>query len=63
MLSFFKKYSTKSTQNLLFFTRRMLALPQQSATYGLLCTSTQWHKRMAKKQEIMVEFFFFQWKK
>jgi len=34
----------------------MLALPQQSATYGLLCTSTQWHKRIAKKEAILVKF-------
>jgi len=36
----------KVNQNLLYLTRKLAPL-QQSAVYGLLCSSTQWSKRMA----------------
>jgi len=45
----------KVNQNLLFLTR-MLPPLQQSAAYGLLCSSTQWYERMAEKEGFLVEF-------
>jgi len=47
----------KVNQNLLFLTRKLAPL-QQSTAYGLLCSSTQWSKRMAKKEVVLVEFLF-----
>jgi len=47
----------KVNQNLLFLTR-VLPLVWQSTTYALLWSSTQWHKRMAKKEVVSV---YFQW--
>jgi len=54
-----RKYFINSDQKIqhsLLFLTRMLVLMPQSTTYGLLCSSTQWHKRMARKEVIFVEF-------
>jgi len=48
----------KVNKNLLFLTGKLVAL-QQSTAYGLLCSSTQWSKRTAKKEVVLVEFYCF----
>jgi len=48
----------KVIQNLLFLTGKLATL-QQSTAYGLLWSSTQWSKRMAKKEVVLVEFWIF----
>jgi len=50
-----RKYSTKINQNFLVLTGKLAPL-QKSTAYGLLCSSTQWRKRMAKKEVVLVEF-------